>query len=41
MSLHCVLIFEGVFSFPRVSGDEPVRVTVDAESEAFSPRERG
>ena len=23
-------------SFPRVSGDEPVTVTIDAENEAFS-----
>ena len=28
-------------SFPRVSGDEPVRQLVNYEGDVFSPRERG
>ena len=28
-------------SFPRVSGDEPFQVALDAASPEFSPRERG
>ena len=27
--------------FPRVSGDEPIRVDLDALINEFSPRERG
>ena len=28
-------------SFPRVSGDEPLQVQVDAQAQVFSRRERG
>ena len=28
-------------SFPRVSGDEPMPLGIDADTREFSPRERG
>ena len=41
MSLVRPASTEGVSSFPRVSGDEPVPLKYGQETTMFSPRERG
>ena len=41
MSPLTLRIGEREFSFPRVSGDEPIRSVVIRDLLAFSPRERG
>ena len=41
MSPFLVLLDAAHRGFPRVSGDEPVRVAAYARKRAFSPRERG
>ena len=34
-------LWDTVASFPRVSGDEPLTVTLHLTNRRFSPRERG
>ena len=41
MSLNRNREFRGVFSFPRVSGDEPISAALVSCQLEFSPRERG
>ncbi len=41
MSRVLAWVRAGAASFPRVSGDEPLREDVDQLARQFSPRERG
>ena len=41
MSPLTLLEREALISFPRVSGDEPQKVTTEEMNQLFSPRERG
>ena len=41
MSPGLIAILLAGLGFPRVSGDEPMPLGIDADTREFSPRERG